>query len=163
MKNKSIESLNFCEETITKKHLFEVAWLELCARVKEIRDNKLYEGRWDSFEDFLIDPQMGLDKSVASRMITIHEKFILEYKISPARIANIGGWSKAAEILGVVKDKKSAEEWIDKATSLSKSDLRKEIKESQTGIKMSDCKHKDFYLVKICRKCGDRIEEHNHD
>lgn len=163
MKNKTKNSIEFCEETITKKHVLEVGWLELCARLKEIRDNGLYEGRWDSFEDFLHDPQMGLDKGSASKMITIHEKFVVEYKMSPERIANVGGWSKVAEILPAVKDKKSAEEWMDKATSLSKSDLRKEIKEDQTGVRMSDCKHKDFYIVKICRQCGDKIEEHKHE
>lgn len=131
--------------------------------LKNIRDNGLYEGRWDNFEDFLQDPQMSLDKGTASKMITIYEKFVLEYKMSPARIANAGGWSKIAEVLPAVKDKKSAEDWIDKCSSLSKSDLRKEVREEKTGIKMSDCLHKDFYLVKICRKCGDKIEEHTHE
>lgn len=162
MKNKSVVSLNFCEETITKKHFLEVGWIELCGRLKEIRDNALYDGRWNSFEDFLQDPQMGLDKSSASKMITIHEKFVLEYKMSPAKIANAGGWSKVAEIIPAVKDKESAEEWLNKSASLSKSDLRKEIQEDKTGIKMSECKHKNTYTVKICRDCGDKIEEHKH-
>lgn len=162
MKNKTVASLDFCEETITKKQALEVGWIDLCGRLKEIRDNGMWKGRWDSFEDFLHDPQMGLDKGTASKMITIHERFVIEYKMSPERIANAGGWSKVAEILPAVKDKKSAEEWLSNAASLSKSDLRKEVKENQTGIKMSDCEHKDFYLVKICRKCGDKIEEHKH-
>lgn len=163
MKNKSIQAIDFCEETISKKHILELGWIELCGRLKEIRDGGLYEGRWDSFEDFLNDPAMGLDKGTASRMITIHEKLILEYKIKPTMIANAGGWSKVAEILPAVKDKASAEEWLSKSASLSKSDLRKEIKEDRTGIKMVDCQHKDYYVVKICRKCGDKIEEHTHE
>lgn len=158
-----MKSIDFCEETINKKHLLEVGFLELFSRLKEIRDKELYKGRWENFEDFLQDPQMGLDKGTASKMITIHERFIIEYKISPAKIANVGGWSKIAEILPVVKNKKSAEEWIEKATSLSKSDLRKEVKEEKTGMDMSKCKHKNYYIVKICRDCGDKIEEHNHD
>ncbi len=154
------ENLNFCEETISKKHLIEVSWIELCARLKEIRDKGLWEGRWDSFEDFLHDPQMSLDKASASKMITIHEKFVIEYKMSPARIANAGGWSKIAEILPAVKDKESAEEWIDKSASLSKSDLRKEVKEEKTGIEMSKCEHKDTYIIRVCRDCGIKMEEH---
>ncbi len=157
------QSLDFCEETISRKHILELGWIEFCGRLKEIRDKALYTGRWDSFEDFLTDPQMAMDKGTASKMITIHEKLILEYKIKPTMIANAGGWSKVAECLPAISDKKSAEEWLSKASSLSKSDLRKEIKENKTGIRMSNCEHNDFYLIKICRKCGDKIEEHTHE
>ena len=150
-------NIDFCEETITKKHLLEVGWIELCGRLKEIRDNGLYEGRWDTFEDFLQDPQMGLDKSSASKMITIHEKFIIEYKMSPARIANAGGWSKVAEILPAVKDKESAEKWIDEASSLSKSDLRKQVNEERHPESIG-CKHLNSYRVIMCccRDCNNK-------
>lgn len=161
MKNKSIEGLNFCEETISKKHFLEVGWIELCSRLKDIRDNGLYESRWDNFEDFLQDPQMGLDKATASKMITIHEKFIIEYKMEPARIANVGGWSKVAEIFPVVKDKESADEWIDKAASLSKSDLRKEVKEMKNPDSIS-CKHKNGHklVLWVCNDCDHKEEIH---
>lgn len=157
MINKKLSAIDFCEDTITKKHLIEVGWIELCGRLKEIRDNGLYEGRWDSFEDFLQDPQMGLDKGSASKMITIHEKFIVEYKMSPARIANAGGWSKIAEILPVVKDKQSAEKWIYEASALSKSDLRKEVNQEKNPESIG-CKHKDNYKVVMCccRECGNK-------
>lgn len=155
-----MKSLNFCEETINKKKLLEVGWLELCARLKEIRDKEMYKGRWENFEDFLQDPQMGLDKGTASKMITIHEKFIVEYKMSPERIANVGGWSKIAEILPAVKNKKSAEDWIDKASSLSKSDLRKEVQEERTPDSIG-CKHKNEYKVVMvcCKDCGNKEVE----
>lgn len=160
MKNKSVVSLNFCEETITKKQALEVGWLELCGRLKEIRDKGMWEGRWDSFEDFLHDPQMGLDKGSASKMITIHEKFVIEYKMAPERIANAGGWSKVAEILPAVKDKKSAEEWLSNAASLSKSDLRKAVKEEDgQGI---NCKHKHTrkLILTVCLDCDHKEEYH---
>lgn len=157
MKNNSTQGIDFCEETIDRKHILEVGWIELCGRLKDIRDKKLFEGRWDSFEDFLQDPQMGLDKGTASKMITIHEKFILEYKMNPAQIANAGGWSKVAEILPAVHDKKSAETWLSNAALLSKSDLRKEIKAEQNPDSLS-CKHKDNYKVVMCccRNCGNK-------
>ncbi len=163
MKKEIIKPLDFCSHTIAFKHFIETQWLEFAGQLKEIRDRELYKGRWDSFEDFIADPTMALDKGTASKMITIFERFILEYKISNFKIAQVGGWSKVAEILPVVKDKKSAEQWLSNATSLSKSDLRKEVKEEKTGIQMSKCKHEDYYIVKICRRCGDKIEEHSHE
>lgn len=157
-----MKPLEFCEETISKKHVLEMGYLELCARLKEIRDKELFKGRWENFEDFLNDPSMDMDKGTASKMISIHEKLILEYKIKPTIIANAGGWSKVAELLPIIESKKDAEEWLAKSAILSKSDLRKEIHEQKTGIKMSNCKHEDYYMVKICRSCHDRIEEHTH-
>lgn len=161
MRNESIESLNFCEETISKKHVLELAWLELCARLKEIRDGALYHGRWDSFEDFLTDPQMGMDKGTASKMIIIHERLILEYKIKPTVIANAGGWSKVAECMPAIKDKKSAEEWLSKASALSKSDLRKEVKDDKHPESIS-CKHKHTrkLILLVCKDCDYKEEYH---
>lgn len=160
MKKLTTENLDFCEETISKKHILELAWLELCGRLKEIRDNELYKGRWENFEDFLNDPAMDMDKGTASKMITIHEKMVLEYKIKPTVIANAGGWSKVAELLPVINNKEDAEEWLSKASVLSKNDLRKEVREQKSGILMKNCKHKDTYIIRVCRGCGEKIEEH---
>lgn len=149
--------LEFCERTIGVKHFLETQWIDFCGRLKEIRDRGMYEGRWDSFEDFLNDPMMGMDKSTASRMITIHERFIEEYKIEPERLARVGGWTKISEILPVVNDLKSANEWLENAAALSKSDLRKEVAEKRNG-KGIECKHKDTYQITMqcCRACGNK-------
>lgn len=159
MSKEIIKPLEFCAHTIAFKHFIETQWLELAGQLKQIRDKELFKGRWESFEDFLGDPTMAMDKGTASKMINIYEKFILEYHIKESRIAQVGGWAKVAEILPVVKNKKSAEEWLDSAASLSKADLRKEIHEERSGIQMSKCKHEDYYIVKICRCCGDKIQE----
>ncbi len=147
--------LDFCQETISKKHFLEVGWIELCGRLKDIRDKEMYKGRWENFEDFLQDPALGMDKSTASRMITIHEKLILEYEIEPKKIAEAGGWTKVSELLPVVSDKQSAEEWLEKASTLSQADLRKEVKEERGGGKGIDCKHPNTYqiTIRICREC----------
>lgn len=147
-------AIDFCEETISQKHFLESGWLKLCARLKQIRDKGMYEGRWDSFEDFLNDPQMGMDKSTASRMITIHEKLIVEYEINPDKIVNAGGWTKVAELLPVISDKKSAEEWLETASVLSQKDLRKEVRGKEVEGSIA-CKHKKTYevVMRCCHEC----------
>lgn len=157
MKNIKEKSLEFCEHTIAFKHFIETQWIEFAGQLKEIRDKGLYQGRWDSFEDFLNDPAMGMDKGTASKMITIFERFILEYHIHQSKIANVGGWSKVAEILPAVKDKKSAEKWLEEAASLSKADLRKQVKEQNDGEGI-DCKHKNSYkvIMSCCRNCNNK-------
>ncbi len=157
---KNLQPIDFCEETISKKRILEAGWLELCARLKDIRDKEMYLGRWDNFEDFLADPQMGMDKSTASRMITIHEKLILEYEVNPEKIIRAGGWSKVSELLPVITDKKSAEEWLSNASILSQKDLRKEIKGRDLEGSIS-CKHKNEYKVVMtcCKDCDHKEVE----
>ncbi len=157
MSKKLQNKIDYCEETINKKHFLEAGWLELCARLKEIRDKGMYEGRWDSFEDFLSDPQMGMDKSTASRMITIHEKLIIEYEVSPDKIVKAGGWTKVSELLPVIKDKASAEKWLGDASVLSQKDLRKEVRGNGVDNSIA-CKHKNTYKITIecCRDCGNK-------
>lgn len=151
--------LDFCKATITKKHQLEVLWLEVAARLKEIRDNELWEGQWENFEDFLQDPSMGMDKGTASKMITIHEKLVVEYKMKPQEIAQSGGWSVIAEVLPVISDKESAKEWVERAATLTKNDLRKEVNEARGKITNGiGCKHKDTYTytTQCCRDCGNK-------
>lgn len=153
-------SLAFCRETITRKQALEVSYLILAERLKAIRDEKLYAGGWDNFEQFLEDPAMDMDAPTASKMINIHEKLVLEYKMEPEELASAGGWSKIAECLPVIETKEDAEKWIAKCQVLSKSDLRREITEKKKGVKMIDCAHKDTYQITVCRGCGVKMEEH---
>ena len=157
MKKDILKSIDFCEHTIAFKHFIETQWLEFAGQLKEIRDKGLYEGRWDSFEDFLSDPAMAMDKGTASKMITIHERFVLEYKVPLSKISQVGGWSKVAEILPAVKDKESAEKWLDEAASLSKADLRKQVNEERHPESIG-CKHSNTYKVvmRCCRQCGNK-------
>lgn len=155
------DAIKFCESTIFKKKTLEVGWLDLAGKLQKIRDDQLYDGHWDSFEDFLADPAMNMDKGTASKMITIHEKLVIEYQIPADEIALSGGWSIIAEVLPVINDQESAKEWVARAQTLSKSDLRKEVNEARgksngEGI---GCKHKDTYTytTQCCRDCGSKV------
>lgn len=154
------DTIGFCKETITKKHLLETGWIELASRLKEIRDSELYKGGWENFEDFLNDPEMDMDPSQASRIISIHERLVLEHNISPAQIAESAGWAKISEVLPVITDKESAIEWLDKCKVLTKSDLRKEVKVARGGKKEEECAHLNTYTIVVCRDCGLKIEDH---
>lgn len=151
-------SLKFCEETIAQKKQLEIAWIELAKKLKEIRDEEMYLGRWENFEDFLQDPSMGMDKSTASKMITIYEKLVVGYKMKPEKIAEAGGWSVIAEVLPVITDKESAEEWVDQCAHLSKNDVRKEVQRVRGCDESGDCKHAQTYQITLCccRKCGNK-------
>jgi hypothetical protein len=146
-----IEKRNYCEETLSLKRDIEVSFLDLGERLQRIRDDQLYFPSWDTFEDFMME--MKMSAGTASKLINIYQRFVLEYKISTKAIAKAGGWSIVAECLSIVKSKEEAVEWIEKASLMTQTDIRREIKEAKTGIPMSECKH-DWVSLRFCKCCG---------
>lgn len=154
---KAVQPLPFCENTIKFKQSIEVGFLDLAARLKSIRDKHLFDGRWETFNDYLADPKMNLDKGIASKLITIYERFILEYQVAPEKLVPIG-YSKVYEILPAIKNKKDALEWLQTASETSRADLKILLREKESGVEQMKCDHpKSFGYVVVfhgCRKCG---------
>ena len=149
----NITHYDYCQQTLTLKANIEHSFLALGERLKKIRDQRLYEPSWTSFYEYC--EEMKMNESTASRLIGIYEKFILEYHFEHQKLLEAGGWSVISECLPVIKSKNDAEEWLHKAKTLSRGDLRKELKEKKTGITETGCRH-DYYMLRVCRKCGEK-------
>lgn len=149
------QNSEFCRDTLEFKNAIEENFLELGKRLMKIRDEELYEPNWENFASFL--HEMKLSESVGSRLISIYSKFVLEFKIAPAKVAQAGGWASVSELLPILKEgtKKEAESWLNKASTLTKADLRKEVEEARTGVEMKDCEHGETLLFKRCVDCKD--------
>ncbi len=143
---------NYCTKTGELKDKIEETFLLLGERLLKIRQEELYKGQWDSFEEYL--ESIHLNKSVASRLICVFEKFVVEYGINPDRILEAGGWSDCYQIAILSENKEDAEDWLNKAKVLNSTDLRREITEFRTGKPMKDCKHPNRYLLSVCPTCG---------
>ena len=152
--------LKYCDETIAFTKTIEASFLELGRRLKVIRDERLYEVSWEDFASYLMEFR-NLSESSASKLINLYEVYVLRYAFPVKRIADVGGWSLLAEALPVIKDKQSAEHWLTQATLLTRTDLRREIKEAKTGKEMRKCDHKKRYVFSYCPTCGlkERIHE----
>jgi hypothetical protein len=164
MKNKQLKALDYCNETIILKEQLEEGFVMLGARFLQIRDQEMFKPQWTSFPEYLME--MKMSESTASKLISIHQKLVMECGLEPKQIAKAGGYTEVYEILPFVKDKKSAEEWLQKAETLTRDDLRKEITEEKTGISMAKCEHKHTRTIEICLDCKLRIDvtpEHNHN
>lgn len=148
------EAIDYLQETTELKKNLEVAFIDLGRHLKRIKDEKLYLHGYENFLGFLDD--IKVSESVASRLIAIYDKFIIQLGYAPAQVAEAGGWSLVSTILPVIQTREDADEWMNKATTLTRADLRREIKEHQSGIDMTKCEHAETYTVTICRDCGDR-------
>lgn len=150
----NLVNLDFCNETTKLKQNIETAFLTLGERLMKIRDNRLYLGQWETFELYLMDAKIS--PAAASKLINIYNRFFVEWNFPAEKLVEAGGWTVVSTLLPVCKTKEQAEEWMDKALVLSRTDLEKEIKEIKTGIDMSKCDHVDNYVIRVCRTCGDR-------
>lgn len=154
--NKALASTNFnyCEATIKLKRDLELSYLELAQRLYKIREQKMFEPNYETFDEFL--QEIKISTSTASNLIGIWVRFVLQFKIKPKLLAEAGGWSVVAEILPHAENKQQAEKWLLQAKENSRQDLRKSLKEHVTGIDMSLCKHEDKEIITFerCKKCG---------
>lgn len=156
---KEIQAFDFCKETIEVKNRIEKGYMELCARLYRIKNERLYEGHFTEWELFL--EELHILPSVASRMIKIYEVFVIEQKISPAKIEKAGGWSVVAELLPVAVNKEASEDLLEMAQTLTRRDLRIHVQTLKIAPRSEvDCKHRDTYFLRICRDCGEKWTEH---
>lgn len=137
------------EAVKSMKLSLEAHFLMLGVALLNIRENRLFEALdFETFEDYLKDPDVSLSTTQAYRMITIAEKFVVSAMTGttePEQLAAVEqdvdrlsriGISKL-ELLGqVVTDQSSEDEietWFSNAENLSVSDLRKLVKEARQG------------------------------
>lgn len=148
MKITEVQANKLCKEALAMKHDVEVGFLKLGQLLREIKEARHFEAGWESWGEFLMD--MRMSEGMASKLITIYETFILAYKVSPRKLAEAGGWTVVYDLVPLAKDKESAEEWIEKASTMTRSDIKKEAYEARALPPPKDCEHE---WVKMCRKC----------
>jgi hypothetical protein len=136
----------------------EGAFLRLAELLKKIRDEKLYEGVHENFEGFLMEAK--LSKATASKLIQVHEQFVLKYEI-PANILSKVGWSTLYEIQKSLPPEPEREDvlsWVEKGSILSREDTQRELKNIDGS--QDSCRHSDSYTLRICNGCGLRTRQY---
>lgn len=148
------EKLKYCNEALEIEKKLRKGFLVLAQYLYKIREGRFYEPQWSTFEEYMWEFK-EISPATISKMISVYENYVVKFKFRPRKLEPIG-WNALYTMLPVIKSKASAQRWIGTALVLSRQDLFKEIKEKRTGVDMSECKHEDFYEIRICRTCGDR-------
>lgn len=144
------KNVSYCNETLRLRTTLEEGFLHLGERLHKIFEERLYEGQWETFSEFLED--LRIDQGTASKLIKIYKVFILTYGIDREQLAAIGRES-AYELAGIVKDKSDALSWIKKGETLKRDDIRLAVREFKTGIKQPDCEHPNAIKIRYCPDC----------
>lgn len=157
IKGSEDENKKYCDSTLELEKGARMVYLMLGERMYTIREQRLYEPFWDTWTEYCMEFK-DLSTSAISKIISVYEVFILEYKFTPEELANSGGWTKLYDILKHVHSKKDALKWLEMAETHSRQDLGKFLIEEETGVSMHECKHTKTYVVRICEDCGERTE-----
>ena len=111
---------------------------------------------YDSFNQFLNDPDLLIRRSVAYRDILVFKRFVIDFKIPKEKLygINIGRLDAVANKI----ERKEVGEWLEKARELSNSDYAIEVKSK--GRNLKSCKHehiKTYPAKEVCSDCGEKI------
>ena len=147
---------DFLQGTIALKNELEGGFLILAERLKKIRDERVWEGSYENFEDFL--REIDISKSAASKLIGVFEKFVLMGGIKPEELA-VRGWTNLSIFLPLIHSKEDAQEIYDKVSLLNRTDAIRTYQEMKSGVEMAHCSHTNSYTIKVCRDCGIRLQE----
>lgn len=118
--------------------------------MKEIHDNELWKGQYDSFEAFFSDPEFAYKKSSVYHSMKLVETFPKWKELVDVPVSKL-------IMITPHLDEDNREDMVDKARSLSTSDLYVEIGEAQ-GFTAKNLPK--VYRCNICEKVkGVKAEE----
>jgi hypothetical protein len=147
--------VNIHKQIIDLKKDIETQFIKLGAFLKLVRDRKLYKEKdCDTFESYIAQPELSLDRSTVFAIIGVFEDFF--EKSNQSDLVEVG-YAKLNRIRQF-KGKPNFEEWIEKSKVLSLSDLNAEIKEAKGEPEIIHIPKEKSYTV-TCPFCN-RIFQH---
>lgn len=119
--------------------------LEGAAMLNEIEQTGAWELHYSSFGEY-IESECQMSRSAASKLLQTYKFYVLDNKFPPSELENVSHES----LYSALRLPGTAEEKLVKAQTLSRSELRTELKDPD-----EKCLHEDSY--KICTACHKRI------
>lgn len=144
-----MQPINFLSDTIHLVHDIGNRFIELAARLHEIRAKRLWETKYDDYEQFL--EVAGISPSTASVLVKVHEHFVIQGGMSPEQLEGVP-YSNLYQAIPLL-DNEDAATVVAKAKILTRSEITEEAREHKHG----DCKHEEH--ITICADCKKRIYE----
>ncbi len=138
---------NFLRETIDLVKQIETRFLELGARLFNIRDKQLWSETYDSYEDFL--DTAHISHSNASILASIHRHYVVEGKIPQTKLAGIG-YSNLYEAIPLI-EKEGIKSAMAKAETLTRAEIKDEVRDKKHGVHHHVLGNERWAA---CEKCG---------
>ena len=104
------------------KYTINRSLAQLAIFLKESRDKEYYLSYADSWTEYLGTPEISLSRSYVHKLIVNYELWVQTYHVSPAKLDEID--SEKLYLTGMVATEENYEEWLEKAKTLSRSDIK---------------------------------------
>lgn len=147
---KELSNVEYCTQTIELFKTLEQGFFEAAERLSRIYEHRLYEPKWEAWEDYLDDAK--ITPSSASKLIKIHQVLVQGYGIQKKQLVSIGK-ENAYELSLIVKSKDDALDWLEKGKTLLPGHMRVALREARTGVPQTGCEHKNGIKLFFCPKC----------
>ncbi len=151
-----ITNNEFVRSTIELVKSIETRFLELGARLYKIREERLWEGSYYSFNEFLCE--LKLTPGNASILASVHKNYVLDGGIEPEKLAGVP-YSNLYEAIPLI-EKEGVEAATAKATTLTRSEIKEEVQEKKLGVHEHAAKDDSRWAVCECGKFI-KINENN--
>ncbi len=148
------ESESIHKKILTLKNEIEMDFIKLGGYLKLVNDKKLYIGRGcESFNEYLAMPELSFQRSTAYAIMGVFTDFIESGLSEVSDIENIGYYKLDRIRQFISGPKEKLEEWVEKARTLSLSDLNTEIREAK-GEPEKVYNPKSRMVTLTCPHCG---------
>ena len=148
-----INNHKYLTDTVALKETIETGFLNLAERLYKIRQDRIWEGEYDNLEEFLME--LDITAPTCSKLCSIYENWVVKGKVS---IELLAGTSWSTLYLTVPRlQNESAKDVLEDVKLLT----RKDIVDKSKEIKYPNCKHTNFYTLKICEDCGKSFKTYN--
>lgn len=115
---------------IDLRHRAEATFLDLGEQLYWFEEDKQYKDLgYETFNDYIANPEVNIERRVAFMLKGIYKTYILDLKVQPVALLP-AGYAKLDKVRPYVTQD-NVNDWIAKATSLSRSDLRIELQEQR--------------------------------
>lgn len=142
-----MNSANYLRDTIDLTRQIETRFLELAARLYQIKTAELWESTYSSYQEFLDTAKIS--KSNASMLTSIHKAYVVDGGVGIEELSK-AGYSNLYEAIPLIASE-GVEGTVLKARLLTRSEIKDEVREDKYG----ECT--EHTPITICSTCHHRL------
>lgn len=141
----AIVNASYIEETKTLRQHIEGAFLILGEKLYRIKGEEMWQGMYNSYEEFLKD--IDISPGNASKLRQIYERLVLEQGFTPPELAGVGQ-RRLYAILPLCTDKNSTKGVLKDIQGLHSKDVDVMVKAKEAG------EHTHIWIeYRMCQVC----------
>lgn len=135
-----------------KKNIGEHTWI-MAKLLTDIHDNQYYkELGYESFGLWLSSPEIDISKRLGYLFVDLYKTYIVDHNLKQASLAGTD-YTKLWKILPVIKrDPTTADDWIEKAKTLRRVDLDRELRAYTIQKRQDEIKKADDAIIEISQE-----------